>query len=155
MDSYKALVAQALETVPEVFPWDLEEELQGENPPILLDIREADEFQRAHIAGALHVPRGILEGACNWNYGETEPVLAAGRERDIVVICRSGNRSALAAKTMQDMGFTRVRSLKTGIRGWNDADQPLIDSHGQRVDADALDEELNAPVPPEKLEPAG
>lgn len=155
MDSYKALVAKALETVPEVFPWDLEEELQGENPPILLDIREADEFQRAHIAGSLHVPRGILEGACNWNYSETEPQLAAGRDQDIVVICRSGNRSALAAKTLQDMGFTRVRSLKTGIRGWNDADQALVDAAGQPVDADALDEELNAPVPAEKLQQAG
>ncbi len=155
MDAYKTLVARALETVPEVFPWDLDEERQGENPPILLDIREADEFQRAHIPGSLHVPRGLLEGACNWNYSETEPLLAGGRDRDIVVICRSGNRSALAAKTMQEMGFTRVRSLKTGIRGWNDADQELVDGAGNPVDADELDAELNAPVPPEKLEPAG
>ncbi len=153
MDSYKALVAKALETVPEVFPWDLDGERQGENPPILLDIREPEEFARAHIPGSLHVPRGLLEGACNWNYSETEPVLASSREQDIVVICRSGNRSALAARTLQEMGFTRVRSLKTGIRGWNDADQELVNAEGHPVDADELDAELNAPVPPEKLEP--
>jgi 3-mercaptopyruvate sulfurtransferase SseA len=70
------------------------------------------------------------------------PELAAGREREIVVICRSGNRSILAAHTMKRMGFKNVASLKTGVRGWNDFEQPLIDANGKAVDIDDADEVL-------------
>lgn len=152
METYKSLVARSLETVAEVFPWDLEEELDNANL-LLLDIREPEEFKLAHIPGSLHVPRGILESACEWDYAETEPVLARSRDQDVVIICRSGNRSALAGLTMQFLGFQNVRSLKTGIRGWNDADLPLINAAQQPVDADDLDVVLNAPVPAEKLKP--
>jgi hypothetical protein len=51
------------------------------------------------------------------------------------------------------MGYRNVKSLKTGIKGWNDSDLPLIDAQGASVDADELDEILSKPVPPEKLAP--
>ena len=62
--------------------------------------------------------RGVLEQSCEWDYDETVPELAAGREQEIVVICRSGKRSVLAADMMLRMGFGNVVSLKTGVRGW-------------------------------------
>jgi rhodanese-related sulfurtransferase len=142
MKHFNDLIAECLPEVNEIFPWDLEEKLQQEQPPLLLDVREESEFAALHLPGSICVPRGILESACDWEYDETVPELAAGREREIIVICRSGNRSILAAHTMQRMGFKHVASLKTGVRGWNDFEQPLIDAQGQEVDIDDADEVL-------------
>ena len=153
MDGYQKLVADALISVGEVMPWDLEEELGSDQPPLLLDIREPAEFEMMHIKDSIHVPRGVLEGACCWNYDDTVPTLAGARDQDIVVICRSGNRSVLAAQTMQLLGFERVRSLKLGIKGWNDNDIEMVDGQGQIVDIDEADEWLNTPVPADKLDP--
>ena len=153
MDDYQKLVSKALETVTGVMPWDLEDEINNNPDLIILDIREQDEFDMMHIKGSLHVPRGLLEGACCWNYDDTVPSLASSRNQDIVVICRSGNRSALAAQSMQQLGFTKVRSLKLGIKGWNDTDLELINADGYEVDIDEADEWLNTAVPEENIEP--
>ena len=153
MDGYQQLVVKALKTVNEVMPWDLEEEIEKDPNIILLDIREADEFEMMHIKNSVHVPRGRLEGACVWNYDDTVPMLAKERSQNIVVICRSGNRSVLAAQTMQLMGFENVRSLKMGIKGWNDNDMEMFDFSGKTVDIDEADEWLNRAVPEDKLAP--
>ncbi len=154
MKHFNDLIAECLPEVEEIFPWDLEEKLQQENPPLLLDVREANEYDALAIPGSIHVPRGILESACDWDYDETVPELAAGREREIVVICRSGNRSVLAAHTMMRMGFKKVSSLKTGIRGWNDFEQTLIDKEGNEVDIDDADEILASKLRDDQKRPA-
>jgi len=69
------------------------------------------------------------------------------------VVCRSGNRSALAALTMQQMGFKQVRSLKLGIKGWNDNDLEMLNNQGDIVDINQIDEWLNRAVPEDKLKP--
>lgn len=153
MDGYQKLVAIALETVVEVLPWDLEEEIENDKSLILLDIREASEFEMMHIKKSLHVPRGVLEGACVWNYDDTVPELASARGQNIVIICRSGNRSVLAAQTMQQMGFKNVRSLKMGIKGWNDNDIEMVDLNQGIIDIDKADEWLNQAVSADKLQP--
>jgi rhodanese-related sulfurtransferase len=154
MKHFNDLIAECLPEVNEIFPWDLEEKLQQKQPPLLLDVREESEFSALHIPGSICVPRGILESACDWEYDETVPELAAGREREIIVICRSGNRSILAAHTMQRMGFKHVASLKTGVRGWNDSEQPLIDGQGQEVDIDDADEVLVSKLRDDQRRPA-
>ena len=153
MDEYQRLVVDALASVDEVLPWDLEEEIKQNPELIVLDIRESDEFEMMHIKSSLHVPRGVLEGACVWNYDDTIPALAQNRDQNIVVVCRSGNRSALAALTMQQMGFEQVRSLKLGIKGWNDNDLEMLNNQGDIVDIDQIDEWLNRAVPEDKLKP--
>lgn len=137
--TFTQLVKDAQSQVEEIYPWDLQDALQQEAAPILLDIREADEFQRVHIADSWLVPRGILESSCDDGYAETLPALVAARDQPIVVICRSGNRSVLAALVMQSMGYNQVVSLKTGLKGWNDAEFPLVDGNGQWVDIDAAE----------------
>jgi len=129
-------------------------------PPLILDVREPEEFAAMHIAGSINVPRGILESACDWGYEETVPELVAAREREVVVVCRSGNRSALAARTMQLMGYRHVLSLKTGLRGWNDAELPLVDAEGRPVPVESADEHFTPRVredqlPPERRAAAG
>jgi len=144
MKRYSDLVAEALTRVKEIQPWDLSKQLNAGQNPVLLDVREPAEFAALHIPGSINVPRGILEQSCEWDFDETVPLLAAGHELEIVVICRSGYRSALVADVMQQMGYSHVFSLKTGVRGWNDYDQPLEDSSGITVDGDSA-EELLAP----------
>ena len=107
-----------------------------------------------HIAGSLNVPRGILEAACEYDYAETEPELVEARRRPIVVVCRSGNRSALAAYVMKLIGYEDVSSLKLGIKGWNDGDLPLVDGVGNTVDADDAAAVIERELAPEQIDPA-
>ncbi|HTN93423.1 MAG TPA: rhodanese-like domain-containing protein [Gallionella sp.] len=153
MKRYADLVADALTRVKEIMPWDLNRMLAAGKEPVLLDVREPAEFDSLHIPGAINVPRGVLEQTCEWEFDETLPMLAAGRELDIVVICRSGYRSVLAADVMRQMGYTGVVSLKTGVRGWNDFEQPLVDSGGNVVDGDLADELLGPHLRPDQRNP--
>jgi len=153
MSRYDDLVAEALARVKEIMPWDLSRSLTAGNKPVLLDVREPAEFAMLRIPGSINVPRGVLEQSCEWDYDETVPELAAGREREIVVICRSGKRSVLAADMMLRMGYTNVVSLKTGMRGWNDFEQPLVGGAGEALDADAADVLLAPHVRPEQRKP--
>ena len=139
MKNFLELVSGCLEQIKEIMPWDLAERLQ-ENPGLLMvDVREPYEFAAMHITGSLNVPRGILESACEWEYEETVPELVRARQRELVVVCRSGYRSVLAANSLVLLGFTEVASLRTGLRGWNDYEQPLVDADGAPVDLDAAD----------------
>jgi rhodanese-related sulfurtransferase len=153
MKRYTDLVADALTRVKEIQPWDLSKQLATGKELVLLDVREPAEFATLHIPGALNVPRGVLEQSCEWDFDETLPLLAAGREREIVVICRSGYRSALVADVMQQMGYINVVSLRTGVRGWNDFEQPLVDAAGTPVDADTADALLAPRLRPEQRNP--
>ncbi len=154
MKHFNDLIAEVLPDVEELFPWDLEEKISQKIDFILLDVREPQEYAALHIEGSLNVPRGVLEQACDWDYDETVPELAAGRDKEIIVICRSGNRSVLAAHTMQRMGYKNVASLKTGIKGWNDFEQPLLNASGEQVDIDDADEVLATRLRPEQRRPA-
>ena len=136
MKRYDDLIADALTRVKEIMPWDMSKRIVAGDTPVLLDVREPAEFSLLHIPGSINVPRGVLEQSCEWGYDETMPLLADGRGLEIITICRSGKRSALAADVMQQMGFINVASLKTGVRGWNDFGQPLLDMDGKLVDGD-------------------
>lgn len=155
MKNYRELVQDILPQIREIFPWDLEEKLKQGEKPVLVDIREPYEYAAMHIEGSLNVPRGILESACDWGYQETVPELVQARDREVVLMCKSGNRSALAAKVLQDMGYQSVVSLKTGLRGWNDYEQPLVDNDGRAVDIDHAEEYFTDQVSEEQLGPKG
>jgi rhodanese-related sulfurtransferase len=153
MKTFAQLVNEQLDAVTEVFPWDVEERLGKGDAPMLLDIREESEFSAMRIAGSLNVPRGILESACEYDYEETVKELVEARDREIVIICRSGNRSVLAAVTMQMMGYNRVASLKTGLRGWNDYELELVDAAGIKVNIDQADEYFTTHLRPDQMSP--
>lgn len=154
MPNYDKLVAEALARVTEIMPWDLTRLIGEGQAPILLDVREPGEFALLHLPHAINVPRGVLEQSCEWDYEETVPALAAGRTQQIVVICRTGKRSVLAADTMLRMGFANVVSLKTGVRGWVDYEQPVVDMHGAVLDGDRADALLAPRLRPEQRKPA-
>ena len=150
MKRFVDLVTESAEHVSEIFPWDLEEILQ-ERKPLLLDIREPYEYDAMHIEGSLNVPRGVLETACEFDYEETVPELAEARDKEIIVVCRSGNRSIFGCEVMQKMGYTNVLSLKTGLRGWSDYEQPLIDSQGNEIDEDTAIDFFASKLRPEQM----
>jgi phage shock protein E len=83
---------------------------------LLIDVREADEFAKEHAAGAIHLSRGTLE----LKIEEKAPDAST----PIVCYCGGGSRSALAAESLQRMGYTNVASLAGGFKAWKDQSLP-------------------------------
>jgi rhodanese-related sulfurtransferase len=152
MKTFQTLLNESLQQVNEIFPWDLQE-ITTSRQPFLLDVREPAEFEKFHIKNSINVPRGILETACEYGFEDTVPELVQARDKEVIVICRSGNRSVFAAHTMQLMGYQSVFSLKTGVRGWNDYELPLYNLQHQLVEMEEIDKMLNHPLRPDQLPP--
>ncbi len=144
MKTFKQIVAEASKTINELMPWDVDEKARANPELLIVDIREECEFSRFHIKGSMLIPRGILESACEAEYEDAIPELVDGRDREIVLVCRSGLRSALGAQMLQMMGFKQIYSMKTGLRGWNDFELPLYNLDQQQLDPDDVDEMLSA-----------
>lgn len=87
-------------------------------PTVMLDVREPNEWNLGHVPGALHIPRGQLEGKVE---------AAIDRSAPVIIYCASGNRSALAADTLHQMGYGNVRSLAGGFRAWTEAGGEIED----------------------------
>ena len=87
----------------------------GDDAPLLIDIREDSEYADGAIPGALHISRGLLESTIAEH---------AGRDTEFVLYCNAGQRSALAAYALQQMGYSSVRSLAEGSDGWRMAGKP-------------------------------
>ncbi len=151
---YNELVEKLSKEITEIFPWDLEEKLGEGERPLIVDVREPDEYAFAHIEGSINVPRGILEQACEWDYDETVPELVQARDTEVVVVCRSGHRSVLSVYNMQLLGYKKALSLKTGLRGWNDYEQPLVNAAGDAVDIDEADEFFSTKLRDDQIDPA-
>ncbi len=153
MKKFNDLVAESAKNVTEIFPWDLEERLT-ENPSLLLlDIREPYEYDAMHIKNSLNVPRGVLETACEWDYEETVADLVNSRDKEVVVACRSGNRSIFVCEVMQKLGYSNVVSLKTGLRGWSDYEQALYNKNNEEVDEDTAIDYFTASIREDQMSP--
>jgi len=88
--------------------------LQGANPPYLLDVRQPEEYQAGHIAGAALIPLDQLDSRLD--------ELPQGRE--IVCVCRSGSRSGTAVRRLKSAGFTAL-NLSGGMIAWQRAGLPV------------------------------
>lgn len=87
---------------------ELERRLREGDAPLIIDVRQPEEYARGHIPGARLIPLDQLPQ----RVGELEP----GAE--IVAVCRSGNRSGMAAEWLTAQGFLRVRNLRGGLKAW-------------------------------------
>ena len=94
--------------IPSVTPEELRDELAGDDPPVLVDVREPAELEISYLDGALAIPKGELP----------ERVDELTRARSVVVFCRNGGRSADAVRTLLELGFQKVRHLQGGINAW-------------------------------------
>ncbi len=111
------LVIAAKARVKEVSLADAEAAIRAAD--VLVDVREADEFTAGHLAGAVHISRGMLEFRFTAN-----PALQA-RDLHIVLYCKTSGRAALAAAALQDMGYLNVLSIAGGFDGWVAAGKPV------------------------------
>ena len=113
MATTRELLKQAKAAIREVQPDEVEPRLGQVS---LLDVREADEYEQGALPGTVHVPRGFLEFQVEGRLPD--------KSRPVVVYCASGNRSALAAKTLGDLGYEDVASLVGGFNRWKDEGRP-------------------------------
>ena len=115
MASFKDLLSQAKSRITEVDTHDAQSRIDG-GGVLVLDVREPDEFDQGALPGALHIPRGHLEAQIEGR--------ATDKNQEIVVYCAGGVRSAFAAATLQDLGYTNVLSMAGGFGKWKDEGRP-------------------------------
>lgn len=111
--TYKELMDEAREAVPEVTVDDVKARLENGQRPVLLDVREREEYREGHLEGALALPRGFME----MRVEEAVPDKSA----PVVAYCAGGVRSLIAARTLKEMGYTDVRSMAGGYTAWKNA----------------------------------
>lgn len=118
------IVARAKATIKECSVTEVRQCLTSDT--LLIDIRELAEFRKGHIPGALLAPRGLLEFEIHGivERTATDPTVAP-EDRDIVLYCGTGGRSALAAETLESMGYRKVNSMAGGIVAWVTAGLPV------------------------------
>ena len=105
-------------------PQALAERVASSDPQLLvLDVRSAAEFAEGHIPGAVNIPHDVI--------GERVAELGPSGDRDIVVYCRSGRRSALAIETLKGAGFSRLFHLDGDYLRWSEERRPLIKDPAQ------------------------
>jgi len=109
MATYRELLQQARAEISELDAARARE-LVDAGQPVVVDVREQDEWDEGHIPGAVHVPRGHLESRIER--------AAPDPSRPVLVYCSAGNRSAFAAKTLEEMGYEDVASLAGGFTDW-------------------------------------
>lgn len=117
------LVKEAKQGIENLTPAQVAEELSRGNVT-LVDIRESEELkQNGKIPESVHAPRGMLEFYAD----ETQPYYKSEfeRSRRIILQCASGGRSALAARTLQDMGYENIAHLDGGLKAWKEAGLPV------------------------------
>jgi len=112
---FEKLVAEAKKNITEISPTEAAGKLKtGE--AVIVDVRERDEWDEEHIPGSMHMSRGTIE----LDMEETVP------DTDAMIICHcgGGGRSALAAESLQKMGYKNVRSMAGGFKAWKAAGLP-------------------------------
>lgn len=114
------LVQEVKPQITEVTTGDLANNLAKDI--VLIDVREPGEFAEGHIAGSVNFPRGVLEMKIQMHpqFKDAEAPLEEMNKHEIYLICRSGARSALAANSLQTMGFDKVKSVAGGMMAWQE-----------------------------------
>ena len=109
--TFREMLAAAKAAIREVEPAEAEQEIAGGNA-VVLDVREPDEYEQGALPGAVHIPRGTLETSVEGRIPD--------KSSHVVVYCAGGTRSAFAAQTMQELGYTDVASVVGGFNRWKD-----------------------------------
>lgn len=114
---FQELVAEAKKKVIEISPTDAAAKMQNDNV-VLIDVRERDEWNEGHIQHAVHLSRGTIELEIEEKVPDIETM--------VICHCGGGGRSALAAESLQKMGYKNVRSLAGGFKAWKALGLPTV-----------------------------
>ena len=112
---FQKLVAEAKKNITEISPEDAAAKLQ-DHAAVIVDVREKDEWDEEHVPHAIHLSRGLIELEIEEKIPDPNTV--------IVCHCGGGGRSALAAASLQKMGYKNVRSMAGGFKAWKAAGLP-------------------------------
>ena len=115
--TYQEIMAEARKVVPEVSAEQVKQQLDGKKQPVVLDVREKEEFRQGYVPGAVSVPRGFLE----MQIEDKVPDKAT----PIVAYCAGGTRSLLAGRILKELGYTNVVSMAGGYNGWKNKGLPI------------------------------
>ena len=115
--TYTDLIADIRKSITVISLEEIKRRLDAKAPMVLVDVREKEEFRDGFIPGAISVPRGFLEMQIEQKVTD--------KSAPVVVYCAGGARSALAAKTLQDLGYTNVESANPGFVRWKDLGLPM------------------------------
>jgi molybdopterin/thiamine biosynthesis adenylyltransferase/rhodanese-related sulfurtransferase len=115
--TYTDLMAEVRRTISVVTLEEIKRRLEAKEPMVLVDVREKEEHRAGFIPGAISVPRGFLEIQIEQKVPD--------KGAPVVLYCAGGTRSALAAKTLMDLGYTRVESANPGFVRWKDLGFPM------------------------------
>src|SRR5882724_9530269 len=115
--TYKQIMDEARQLVPEVSPEQLKARLDKGEHPIVLDVREKEEIRQGYVPGALSLPRGFLE----MRVEEAVP----DKNTPVVAYCGSGTRSLLAGRILKELGYTNVVSMRGGFTAWKNQGLPV------------------------------
>jgi len=115
--TYTDLIADIRKSIAVISLEEIKRRLDTQAPMVLVDVREKEEFRDGFIPGAISVPRGFLEMQIEQKVTD--------KSAPIVLYCAGGTRSALAAKTLQDLGYTHVESANPGFVRWKDLGFPM------------------------------
>ena len=117
-ETSQQLLQRVKRTINEVTIDEAYRALRSDQPPLVMDVRERDEFEEGAIKDAVHVPRGYLELRIE--------NVAPDRSQPIVLYCAGGVRSALAARSLEELGYENVSSLAGGFGAWKNAGLPYV-----------------------------
>jgi rhodanese-related sulfurtransferase len=112
---FEKLVAEAKKNIREISPADAAAKSQS-GEAVIVDVREKDEWDEEHLPGAIHMSRGTIELDIEEKVPDTNAM--------IICHCGGGGRSALAAESLQNMGYKNVRSMAGGFKAWKAAGLP-------------------------------
>jgi len=115
--TYSDLIADVRKSIATVSLEEIKRRLEARVPMVLVDVREKDEVRAGTIPGAISVPRGFLEMQIEQKVTD--------KSAPVVLFCAGGTRSALAARTLLDLGYTRVESANPGFVRWKDLGYPM------------------------------
>ncbi len=119
---FKDLLAEANAVIDVISVHEAREQVQAADVTFI-DLRESAELAQGTIPGAAHIPRGLLEFVADPESPMHNPAFDPAKQ--LVLFCASGGRSALATKTLKEMGFPKVANLVGGFQAWVEADAPV------------------------------
>ena len=114
--SVQQLIIEAVQNFPQTTPADLQSRLEAGEQIVVIDVREPDEFARGKIPGAYTIPRGVLELQVDGRLP---------RDATVVLYCAAGARSALACKSLGEMGYEKLENLEGGFQKWAASGLPV------------------------------
>ena len=120
---FEQMVDDARRRIRETTVAEIKRRLDAGEKLLLVDVREKEEWDNGHLPDAIHLGKGVIERDIH--------LVTEDTNREIILYCGGGYRSALAADNLQKMGYNQVISMDGGFRGWKEAGYPIVNNSDQ------------------------